>query len=58
MFEINNYKDNKNRASEKMYLPSVNELNKNALQQKIVDENDIRVRKTVMKAGNASNSPS
>jgi hypothetical protein len=32
-----------------MYLPSVNELNKNALQQKIVDENDERVRKTVMK---------
>ena len=32
-----------------MYLPSVNELNKNALSQKVVDENDERVRKTVMK---------
>ena len=34
-----------------MYLPSVNELNKNALSQKDVDENDERVRKTVMKQG-------
>jgi hypothetical protein len=40
-----------------MYLPSVNELNKNALQQKIVDENDVRVRKTVMKVGNPGNLP-
>jgi hypothetical protein len=32
-----------------MYLPSINELNKNALSQKVVDENDERVRKTVMK---------
>lgn len=38
-----------------MYLPSVNELNKNALQQKIVDENDFRVRKTVMKVGSPGN---
>lgn len=37
-----------------IYLPSVNELNKNALQQKIVDENDERVRKTVMKPGGPS----
>jgi hypothetical protein len=39
-----------------MYLPSVKELNKNALQQKIVDENDSRVRRTVMKQG-SGNSP-
>ena len=40
-----------------MYLPSVNELNKNALQQKIVDESDFRVRKTVMKVGNTGTLP-
>lgn len=34
-----------------MYLQSVNELNKQALQLKIVDENDERVRKTLMKPG-------
>ena len=37
-----------------MYLPSVNELNKSALQQKIVDENDVRVKKTVMKGPGGS----
>jgi hypothetical protein len=38
-----------------MYLPSVNELNKIALQQKVVEENDERVKKTVMKQGNYYN---
>lgn len=38
-----------------MYLPSINELNKNALQLKVVDENDDRVKKTVMKQGNFIN---
>jgi uncharacterized membrane protein len=37
-----------------MYLPSINELNKNALSQKVVDENDDRVRRTVMKQGGGS----
>ena len=38
-----------------MYLPSINELNKNALSQKVVDENDERVRRTVMRqAANTS----
>jgi len=36
-----------------MYLPSINELNKSALSQKVVDENDDRVRRTVMKQGSA-----
>ena len=40
-----------------MVLQNLNELNKNALQQKIVDENDVRVRKTVMKVGNPGNIP-
>ena len=38
-----------------MYLPSINELNKNALTQKLVDENDERVRRTVMKSSNGVN---
>jgi hypothetical protein len=38
-----------------MYLPSINELNKNALSLKVVDENDERVRRTVMKGNNGVN---
>ena len=34
-----------------MYLPSLNELNKNAMQQKVVDQDDERVRKTSAKGG-------
>lgn len=39
-----------------MYLMSINELNKNAIQAKVVDENDDRVRKTAMK-GNSGVGP-